>query len=297
MSSKVDIYVINLDKSVDRMKKIDDQMSALNLQYIRFSAIYGKELSDSEIDKYTTTTCRHLLCNHSMIGCALSHVSVWKKIIESGADFALVLEDDANLGKDLPHFLSSGVQEIYSKTRFNMLSLFSVFSPNIGNYETIGDGTYTVRKGIFPLSTVTYVITRQGAEKLLELLGERVKYHIDFRIAIQTLFKKFENYYELVTPKLVTIDDSEPSTISTSKKSIVLSCLSKMKFHRTCWLLNQPVLTLNLQHTVSLYVMLLVLILVVSLVKKWAVLVFLCILELLYIFKGSFENIFHNMQN
>lgn len=70
--NKDNTYVINLDKDVKRM---NNMKKLLNNNFIRFPAVYGKNLSNDELNKNITTLCKYLLCNHAIVGCALSHIS------------------------------------------------------------------------------------------------------------------------------------------------------------------------------------------------------------------------------
>ena len=46
------VFVINLDKSTDRMVKVSKRLSELGIAFERISAVYGADLSQEEIDKY-----------------------------------------------------------------------------------------------------------------------------------------------------------------------------------------------------------------------------------------------------
>lgn len=76
------------------------QMKELGLRYEFFDAIKGSSLSDDELSvkvdmlevaKYPTWLTRN------MLGAALSHMGVYKKIVDSSADWHLILEDDVVL--------------------------------------------------------------------------------------------------------------------------------------------------------------------------------------------------------
>ena len=69
------VVVINLDRRTDRMERIDAQLKELGIEYERFSAVDGKELSINPIFAGT-----------------MSHVEVLKNNRDSRI---LVLEDDA----------------------------------------------------------------------------------------------------------------------------------------------------------------------------------------------------------
>lgn len=88
------VFVINLDRSPERLLEIDKKLKALNINYERISAVDGKTLGSEEIKQMTTAMCARG-CTLSSIGCAMSHINVWKQIIRENLTSALVLEDDA----------------------------------------------------------------------------------------------------------------------------------------------------------------------------------------------------------
>ena len=51
------VYVINLERSKDRLKHIDGNLRKFGIKYERFNAIDGKKLSIPFIDTVTTTMC------------------------------------------------------------------------------------------------------------------------------------------------------------------------------------------------------------------------------------------------
>jgi GR25 family glycosyltransferase involved in LPS biosynthesis len=88
------VYVINLDRSPERMKELDERLRKLNIRYERISAVDGKNLSSEEIAQVATPSCAKA-CTFSSIGCAMSHKKAWKKVIDENIRTALILEDDA----------------------------------------------------------------------------------------------------------------------------------------------------------------------------------------------------------
>ena len=46
------VFVINLDKSTERMAKISKRLDELEIPFERMPAVYGADLSQEEIDKY-----------------------------------------------------------------------------------------------------------------------------------------------------------------------------------------------------------------------------------------------------
>src|SRR5436305_1957071 len=98
------VHVINLQRSKDRLEHIDKNLREFGITYKRYDAVDGKELSIKEIDSTTTKVCRYLLCSRPTIGCALSHIGLWKEISESNDKWHLVLEDDVEFTRETIDF-------------------------------------------------------------------------------------------------------------------------------------------------------------------------------------------------
>lgn len=126
------IYIINLDRSVDRYKKIKTQLDNLNLNipYTRFSAIEGKKSKFIDTDTKEVIIAEEAFVNRERlkgtfdivcseqysgdfdkvkmnlkkfyprtlgeIGVACSHKKIWQEIVNNGYKNTLVLEDDMN---------------------------------------------------------------------------------------------------------------------------------------------------------------------------------------------------------
>lgn len=94
------IHIINLKDAESRKVFMIRQMKSLGLRYEFFEAIKGCTLTDDELSekvdmtevaKYPTWLTRN------MLGAALSHMGVYKRIVNSGTDWHLILEDDVVL--------------------------------------------------------------------------------------------------------------------------------------------------------------------------------------------------------
>lgn len=93
------IFVINLKRNPDRKEYISQLMSKHNLSFEFIEAIDGAEMFSTE-DKYSKfiennfLDCNNWRPNRGQLGCWLSHVKIWKKIVAEDVDSCLVLEDD-----------------------------------------------------------------------------------------------------------------------------------------------------------------------------------------------------------
>lgn len=87
------IFVINLARSTERRACIEIQLSHLNLEYEIIEAVDGSQLSYTDIMKETRPLNYALSCGE--IGCALSHINIYRRIVSECIPMALILEDDA----------------------------------------------------------------------------------------------------------------------------------------------------------------------------------------------------------
>jgi glycosyl transferase, family 25 len=94
-------YVINLARSVDRRAHITAELKKTGLDYEIITAVDGRDLDLSDPTIVDPSLATKTASMAGGAGCALSHLSAYRKIIADGLDAALVLEDDVILPSDL----------------------------------------------------------------------------------------------------------------------------------------------------------------------------------------------------
>jgi glycosyl transferase, family 25 len=247
------IYVINMDESIARMNKIDKLFKNYKINYKRISAVNGKELSNEQIKDNTTKMCRKILCNPGIVGCAMSHLYIWKKLInDNTTDYYIVMEDDVDLDYKFEQTLLLIENLINKGFKFDILSLYCHTEINCQHYSNIINiGEYKIGKTIFPSSNACYIISKRGATKLLSKINKNIHYHIDLQIAFYNLFKHIE--YFSIKPNLVNINYDLNSTISASSSSIILFLLDYIGLYKLSWQLRQSVFTIQMKYNISLY--------------------------------------------
>lgn len=107
------VYIINLDRDPKRMAEMADQCVAHGIPFKRVPAIDGRTVSPRVLSQMATPFCQKF-CTPSMIGCALSHMRVWKAVLQAGYARVLVLEDDAQLVPDFKERLSQALSDVPS---------------------------------------------------------------------------------------------------------------------------------------------------------------------------------------
>jgi glycosyl transferase family 25 len=100
------IYVINLDRSPDRMAHMTKALGELGLPFERFPAVDGRQLPKEELSRYAATHRRTVPWLPGDIGNSLSHIRLWEKIAAGGPGWTLIFEDDVSISTLLPTFLA-----------------------------------------------------------------------------------------------------------------------------------------------------------------------------------------------
>ena len=177
------IYVISLKRAPGRRKFMEEQLATLGLEAEFVEAIDGLELSEETLranftDKEYTNPRR---MTPTEMGCAWSHRNVYKRLIDSEEEYALVLEDDAVLAPEVVPFLEL-IPKIASG--WELISLFwigrigeasyifrSRFPLNLYSQHKLKLGSpsreYRLGEPLLPIfGAVAYMVSRQGAHLL-----------------------------------------------------------------------------------------------------------------------------------
>lgn len=170
------VYVINLDREVQRWESMLKQQPILGKPFTRVSAVDGKRLSPQDRLRYATPLCAEM-CTDTMIAVFLSHRKCWQAALDNRDRFAVVLEDDCELRKDALDVADAALKELANiDPTWDILFLGnSGFTRRHDPKRHLGQHLY------IPWMLVGahgYVINRRSAEKLLRLL-DKASYHVD----------------------------------------------------------------------------------------------------------------------
>lgn len=168
-------YMINLDTRPDRIQSF--QTAHPDIKYTRISAVNGTTLP---LTKSLYDLCQHntFQWKKSVIACALSHISIWTKIVQDNSTYTLILEDDVRFTddwnkhiKDIPDdaelLYLGGVlpanRPVLDKALEKVNEHWSKLIPN----------TFFTKEPIatFHFCAYSYILTKSGAQKLLDYLA------------------------------------------------------------------------------------------------------------------------------
>lgn len=240
------VYVINMDKSTDRMVNIKKQEPILGKKITRIPAIDGKSLSKEEINLNSTGLCSSF-CSNSMIGCFLSHKKAWQSIVDNGDEYAIIMEDDCELIKDTNGNFQIELKKLLdelipSKPDFIYLGCFGACDPSkkYSLFEFISMQTMTKIKqsgkksdvknkySFVPESPVgfhCYIISNSAAKKLINYMP-KADFHVDV-----TFLNYADNFKVYAASKQLAFQaaSTSNSTQTTSFPNIINSLLDKCK--------------------------------------------------------------------
>lgn len=198
LDNKLPIFIVNLERRPDRKQLIESRLNNLGIKnYEIIKAVDGRELPEDLSNVYNKEESIkiHRELKKTEVACSLSHIKIAKKIIEQDLDYAIILEDDAELTIDFKNFLKDFSLE---QNMFDFLILGS-FSSNeffngklktaVAPYKLIEKesityidniefviGNTTAHKTYYPSQKLDYVhgthaymLSNAGAKKLIEL--------------------------------------------------------------------------------------------------------------------------------
>ena len=177
-------YVINMDKDVARLQEFGNIMAASNWKFERQPAINGKKLLGSwdepmhpnekvQLDAQMALKKKYvggsLFLSKGEIGCMLSHMALWEEVATNPEKNRIaIFEDDArtHTDGDTIYRLLTGLYDYLHQNNIpepDILYLGKALDQCM-NYERVWNNVY---KSTHPLCLHAYIITKQGAQKLI----------------------------------------------------------------------------------------------------------------------------------
>lgn len=169
MSSHPPIYVINMAKDTARMASIASLLEAQGLSFERVEAVVGRELSTERRRASFSPFWYYVFMGRAPsdgeLGCNLSHRMIWKMMLDSGQEWAIIFEDDAEPSASFAQHVSL----FESETRgFDLVHFYSLKHPDLFKYK-LSNQSFSMMgySGANPTATA-YALRASGARKLLK---------------------------------------------------------------------------------------------------------------------------------
>jgi len=168
----IPVFVINLDRSTDRLAHITAQLDGLGMKFRRIPAVDGRlhpPSADPDYDARRTRRFSGRELNSGEVGCFQSHRIAARLFLETGSPVGMVLEDDAVLAPELPALVAelAGLAASPEAPRWHLVNL----GANVLKISTplcpIG-ARILHRAHHFPVTTTGLLWSRAGAEAFLK---------------------------------------------------------------------------------------------------------------------------------
>ena len=154
------ILWINLDRSADRRKNMEELFDKYNLDHIRIKAVDGQNVTEME-----NSCIENAKISRAENACTCSHIMALKYFVENMDDDKIIIfEDDISfefleyipydwsiLDKNLPHNYDI-IQLAVTNTRHQHPTILVKVRPNMGYY-----------------CSAAYLVTKKAAQKLVEM--------------------------------------------------------------------------------------------------------------------------------
>ncbi|XP_046603252.1 glycosyltransferase 25 family member [Neodiprion virginianus] len=168
------IYMINLLRRPERRERMRHCFKELGILAETIDAVDGRTLNESSLKEWGVRMMPEYADPYHKrpmtmgeVGCFLSHYVIWKKVVESGYDRVMVLEDDIRFEpyfRQKVSFITSEVERL--KIDWDLVYLGR---KRLQDQEEppVEGSRYLVLAG-YSYWTLGYLLSRRGAEKLLE---------------------------------------------------------------------------------------------------------------------------------
>jgi glycosyl transferase family 25 len=162
----VPIYVINLEKDAERLASISANLGSLGLEFERVPAVLGANYAE---DPHTVDLRRYSRRNrrskpgNGEVGCYLSHLRAYERLLSSEHPWCVILEDDAECLPELPVVLT----ELGRRDDWDMAKLFCCHGGTPVPVGRLAGGQRLCVHITRTTSTAGYALNRRAAETLL----------------------------------------------------------------------------------------------------------------------------------
>lgn len=173
------IFIISLESRPDRIKKIKDYYKN-NIDNIIFFYGLNKDILKKHKSKITTIFCNNH-CTIPMVGCASTHILLWKYIsnISDLSKYILILEDDTYIDLNYLNSIFKHIKYLFEKNNNKIFLQLVGEGFNLLKIEKINNIVFKNYSYHFFLGA--YIITPNIAKILYNhFYTSGINYHLDY---------------------------------------------------------------------------------------------------------------------
>ena len=214
-------FIISLHKPIDKI----NYLQLFDVQGILFEGVDGKKVTHKEVREYVGDMYS-IFGPKSAIGCAMSHMKLWERVAQGDNPFQIIFEDDIILQADFKQYLENALTHVPND--FDLLYLGNFGSEHTPNFFTsvmsaLGMSQKEqkineyIKKPAVCLGLHAYIVSKQGAEKLLSMVKGKLNHHLDYMIQYLHSNDKINVY--TVSPR-IAFQTSTDHTIQSSSENV-----------------------------------------------------------------------------
>jgi GR25 family glycosyltransferase involved in LPS biosynthesis len=233
----MDSYIISLAEPIALQKTLIEK--GLRPHWVQ--AIRGSELTSQQIHDATSWPYSYVApATPTAIG--MSHIKAWKTFLDSSAEYAVFLEEDAVLSPDVRPRLQTALESVPQDYDILYLGCFGCTTEhNLWTWSLYYISLFRVFKQINPfivspsiaLALHGYVLSRKGARQLIDRLEHRLFGHVDGCILLLSTFGPLKLYAmtKHIVSQTSTMQQFVPSSNATNQHpSLITKLLSNVHF-------------------------------------------------------------------
>jgi glycosyl transferase family 25 len=167
VSTLLPLLVINLERSVERRRFMQQQLDALGLSAQFLRASDGRHEDLGAVSRYDSARALSIMghpLNAAEIGCFASHYRAWQHCVDTARAW-VILEDDVRLR---PGFVDSLALAAELIGQYPMLRLSAMFDRRVRVVAELDRGYRLIRYLKGPYGMQAYALSPTGAQRLLD---------------------------------------------------------------------------------------------------------------------------------
>lgn len=164
-ATQIPVYFINLAARPERRQFMEQQFQRLGIVAERIDAVTAAGVGDARMAPHAGSANPWAMARIE-VACVMSHEQAWRRMLQAGQPYALILEDDVVLGDGLPAFLDPSLS---AEIGADVLKLETMYRPvRLGGAARIVAGRFRVCQLLAShLGTAAYIISAEMARRTL----------------------------------------------------------------------------------------------------------------------------------
>lgn len=173
MAARIETLIIHLARAKARRAQVDALLAGTPYPARVIEAVDGREMSVAQTEAVVSNQPLFapkypFALGAGEVGCFLSHRAAWQAIVDGGLDAGLILEDDLALVDGFDDAVACVAQDV----AYLGYVQFQVREIAGSKVVVQGDNVRILQPVVTPLRTSAQMVSRNAAQKLLELTAQ-----------------------------------------------------------------------------------------------------------------------------